>query len=93
MDRGKLIRAVAERIERDNELWRQGRATSPDQRDYVLDALDVLEASDPTYTRPSDEETERLAEVLFADCGETYVTAGDIAAFLITELAGPPVSA
>jgi hypothetical protein len=66
--------------------WETGRSTSPSTLDYVIDADRVLTAHLPDYIGSTDEGREFVADALYEDAGETYVTVEDIARHLVEVL-------
>lgn len=80
--RDKMVAKIAVEINGMLNAWETGKLPSPDQRDYVLAARDVLglKGSMPDVT------VEFYADILFDDCGEKYVTVEDIATFLFDSL-------
>lgn len=80
-----LIDKIARKIEANLKEWEEGRSCSPDQRDFVYDALFVLGLERDTTV--SEERIEELADHIYNDSGETIVTVHDIAAYLYDQLA------
>lgn len=85
-NREAIIKLIAADITAMNTEWEQGRAASPDQRDYVNGADRILAATLADYGGSTDEGREFLADEIFEDCGDTYVTATDIATFIYDTL-------
>lgn len=62
--------------------WEEGRNTSPDQRDYVIAGCEVLGIDWHDITP----RVEEIADELYEDAGETYVTIPEISQFVLREL-------
>ncbi len=67
---------IAAAIDHSNREWEEGRMCSPDQRDYVLDAMRVMQAD------LSEKDVQMLATEIYEDAGETMVTSQDIAKYI-----------
>lgn len=81
-----LITEIALGIDSALMDWETGKSTSPDQRDYVLIAIDTFKRHYPDFVVPQDDGIESVADAIFEDAGETYVTTRDIATFIYEQL-------
>jgi antitoxin component of MazEF toxin-antitoxin module len=84
-DREKIISEIATAIREANAMWERGEMTSPSQRDYVIDARKILSRY-PDFPGTTEEGEEFVADVLYEDAGEKYVTDIDIATYLYEAL-------
>jgi hypothetical protein len=80
--RDEIVAEIAAAITHANAAWASGRMTSPSQLDYVLDADRILAARLPSYPGSTREGREYLADELYEDAGETWVSAEDLAAHI-----------
>lgn len=86
MDRTEAITKIAAEIQHGLDEWMAGRMTSPDQRDFVEDGHRVLTDNFPGYIGSTEAGREFLADEIYEDAGETYVTVEDIAAHIFDVL-------
>jgi hypothetical protein len=77
--RDQLVNEIAAAITKANDEWREGRMTSPSDLDYVIDADRILTERLPSYIGSTDAGREFLADEIYEDAGETYITAEDLA--------------
>lgn len=82
IDTTAAAEAMVEKCDAMIAEWEAGRMTSPDQRDYVIAGCEALGIDWTTIQT----DVERIADVLYEDCGETYVTFEDMAAFVLPQL-------
>lgn len=84
----RYVPAVEEAIRDCTATWERGETTSPDQRDYVNAAVRILDEFSPEYRAigSTDEGLEFLADEIYEDSGQTYVTDEDLARHIVTVL-------
>lgn len=84
--RDEIVAEIAAAIKKSVRLWEEGRCTSPSERDYVIDAREILERRVPLFHGTTEEGEEFVADQIYEDAGEKYVTAEDLAEFLYDQL-------
>lgn len=61
----KIVDAAALSMSEGLRAWEEGRMTSPDDRDSVLDALKALKAETPNFEEPDSDRIDLIAEELY----------------------------
>jgi hypothetical protein len=76
------ISKTAAAIQHSLDEWESGRMCSPDQRDYVIDACEVLGVVWSDHS----EVVEEIAEEIYEDAGEELLSVEDIAKYALMRL-------
>jgi small nuclear ribonucleoprotein (snRNP)-like protein len=76
------ISKTAAAIQHSLDDWESGRMTSPDQRDYVIDACRVLGVDWNDHAKV----VEEIAEEIYEDAGEELLSVEDIAKYALMRL-------
>ncbi len=82
----QINRTVA-KIEASIRDWEEGRMTSPDDRDHVIAACEVLGVDWVKIDRTADNDiVGKIANEIYEDAGETITDIPDLATFILTRL-------
>ncbi len=82
----QINRTIA-KIEASLKDWEEGRMTSPDDRDHVIAACEVLNLDWHQIDRGSDNDIiGKIAEEVYEDSGETITDIPDLATYILTRL-------
>ncbi len=82
----QITKTVA-KIEASISDWEHGRMTSPDDRDHVIEACEVLGVDWHKIDRDTDNDIiGKIANEIYEDSGETLTDVNDLATFILTRL-------
>lgn len=81
------INRTIEKIAQSLRDWEEGRMTSPDDRDHVIDACEVMNLDWHQIDRDSDNDIiGKIANEIYEDSGETITSITDLATYILTRL-------